>query len=101
MRAMIRLAACVVMAASSTATFAEGDEPTSPGEDQQSIKDRAGSAATNPMEATGERDDADVGAASGEPARMDARAGEDARARDNAAAQYDELLRQSEVWTSP
>jgi len=43
-----------------------------------------------------------MGAASGEPRRSDARAKADARAREEAAArEYDEQLRQREVWTSP
>jgi hypothetical protein len=100
MRAVIRLAVCVVLAASSTAAFAEGNDPPSAGNDQQ---DRATLMETKATTTSDDnKDDADVGAASGEPMRAEARTASDARAREQAAARaYDEQLRQNEVWTSP
>jgi hypothetical protein len=93
MRAVIRLAVCLIMAASSTATFAEEDEATSAGADPQSVKEQTSRTDTNAKAEGDEKDAADVGAASGEPTRSDA--------RDTAARDYDQQLRQTEIWTSP
>jgi hypothetical protein len=102
MRAVIRLAVCIVLAASSTAALAQGNDASSSGDDQQNVKDQETGAKTNATTPSGEKNDADVGAASGEPTRSDARAKADARTREEAAAHdYDQQVRQMEIWTSP
>jgi len=93
MRALIRLAVSTIMAASSTAAFAEEDEATAAGADPQSVKEQTNRTDTNVTAQGDKKDDADVGAASGEPTRSDA--------RDTAAHDYDQQLRQTEIWTSP
>jgi len=102
MRAVIRLAVCIAVAASSNAAFAQGNDASSSGDDQQSVKLQDTSATTNAMTPSDDKGEADVGAASGEPSLSDAHAKADARAREQTSArEFDEQLRQREVWTSP
>jgi hypothetical protein len=101
MRAVIRLAVCTLLAASSTAALAQGNDASSSGDVQQNVKDQDTRATTNATTPSDDKD-ADVGAASGEPTRSDASAKADARTREEAAARdYDKQLRQTEIWTSP
>ncbi len=102
MRALIHLAVCIVMAASSTATFAEGSGATSSDDDQQGVSEQGTLTSTSATPASDDMKDAEIGAASGEPARSDALAKMGARGREEAAvSENDQQLRQSEVWTSP
>ncbi len=97
MRAAIRWAACLVMATAAGTTLA-GDT-TSQGEEQQEARPVETSAidTSTPADAN-----ADTGAASGEPARMDQKSAMDTRAaREKASRDADEQRFLQQVWSGP
>lgn len=102
MRAAIRLAVCLVLGASSMAASAGGSDPTSAGDDLQNVNEGATRTDSNATTQGDEKGNVDIGAASGEPMRSDARGDTGLRAGDDATARgSDEARRQQEVWTGP